>query len=131
MENQRISRFWAEQKKVEKMFEDDGLVIGIYVIDTNNQTCEINGDHALKKALYDASSQINFNWKSESKAAPTAPTALPSKEGSKPPGAKCWLPYLPPGGIANMSDKTLRMYWTQVMNAVLDDRKNLGYDSYT
>ena len=128
MENQRISRFWTEQKKLEKMFEDDGLVIGIYVIDTNNQTCEINGNHALKKALYDASSQINSNWKSESKAAPTAP---PSKEGMKPPGAKCWLPFLPPGGIANMSDKTLRMYWTQVMNAVLDDRKNLGYDSHT
>merc|ERR1711954_269543 len=89
-------------KKLAKQFENDGLVIGIYVIDTSNQNCEISGDRALKKVLYDASSQINRSWNAESSGALTSQS---SKEGPKPEGAKCWLPYLPPDGIEKMSDK--------------------------
>ena len=111
-----------------KQFENDGLVIGIYVIDTSNQNCEINGDRALKKVLYDASSQINRSWNAESSAALTSQS---SKEGPKPEGAKCWLPYLPPGGIEKMSDKILRLYWSQVMRSVNEDRKrDMGYGSH-
>ena len=66
MSNPRLTQFWAEVQKLSKSYEDDELVVGVYVIDSSNHVCEINGDKVLKQILYDFSSKINQKWKEES-----------------------------------------------------------------
>ena len=130
MANPALVRFWHEAEKLRKSFEKEDLLLGFYVIDKTNLVAEIDGDQFLKQLLFDASPLINNKWILD-KDKPATTTPNTEKEGIKPPGATHWLPYLPVGGIANMTERTLKTYWSTVMRTVLSDHKNnMGYDTF-
>ena len=125
MLNLRLVRFWIEIDKLRKSFENDGFVLGFYVIDPENGVAEIDGDKNLKKLLFDVSPHINAKWSRESERSSLTPQHV------RPENTSCWLPFLPPGGISAMTEKTLKLYWSPVMRAVLPERKsNMGYDTH-
>ena len=122
MASSSLSNFWQEIDKCKSLFESENLSFGIFAIDEENNVIEIDGSTQLKKILFDVSPSIISKWKS---ANPTR-----SASSTQPPNTKCFLPFLPPGGISKMNDKQIRRYWKVVMRALLPDRRrDLGYET--
>ena len=113
-----ISKFWNDFHKVTSNFEKDGLIFATFVIDTTKQIAEINGESQLKSLLFESAPNITHIWYQNRKKHES------NIREPKPPGATHWLPFIPPGGIAQMSYVTLEMYWSTVMRTLLADRES-------
>ena len=125
MANPRLVKFWTEVDKLRKTFEADGFVFGFYVIDPEEAVAEIDGEKCLKKLLFDASTHINAKWSREKAQTNSMPHQVRMENTT------CWLPFLPPGGIAAMTEKIIKLYWSPVMRSLLPERKNnMGYDTH-
>ena len=125
MVNARLVKFWIEVDKLRKTFEKDGFVLGFFAIDPENAVAEIDGDKCLKKLLFDVSPHINAKWSREKEKTNLTPQHV------RPEGTTYWLPFLPPGGVAAMTEKILKLYWSKVMKTILPERKvNMGYDTH-
>ena len=118
-----VSRFWSEIEKIKIAF--DGISFACYMIDKESRIAEIDGDFSLKQALFEVSGDINAKWMANTDA---EEGKVEVEEGPMPPGVTCRLPYITPGGISTMSDKQIKMYWSQVMQTVVG-KYQLGYDS--
>ena len=95
----------------------------VILIDEADGVMEIAGEEALKTACFEVSSFVLQRYHQQKKD-----TII---ENEKPEGTKCWLPYLPPCGVLQMSFSQVDLYWNQVMRAVLPERgRFLGYERF-
>ena len=100
---------------------EKGLSGAVFLIDENTGFVEIDGDKDLKTFLYEVTPYLLSRWKEREKK------CIPEKI---PEGAKCWLPYLPPCGVDNLTATMVEVYWKGVMRLVLTDKgRDLGYET--
>ena len=94
----------------------------VILVDEAEGVMEIAGAEGLKTACYEVSSFVLQRYHQLKKSMIV--------ETEKPHGTKCWLPYLPPCGVLQMSSSQIDLYWNQVMRAVLSERgRHLGYET--
>ena len=130
MANPRLAMFWQDLMKIKSNYDEDDFELGCYVIDKRNNNVEIDGDLKLKRLLFDSAPTINEKWIKDFESAPPSSSQSESVNREKPPGKKCFLDPLPPGGVAGMSDRTVKMYWTTTMRKANGDHKIMGYDTH-
>ena len=122
MANPRLAMFWQDLMKIKSNYDEDDFELGCYVIDKRNNNVEIDGDLKLKRLLFDSAPTINEKRIKASQSE--------SVNREKPPGKICFLDPWPPGGVAGMSNRTVKMYWTTTMQKANGDCKIMGYDTH-
>ena len=117
------TKFWQDFRRVAFKLERDGLFIAAYLVDNKTNAVEIHGETCLRSLLFNASPQINSEW-----VAKSVNRNVRGWDADLPEGA---LPYLPVGGIEDMTWTVLELYWPIIMNIVLKDRQGkMQYDSH-